>query len=129
MTLTRLPLQKHQDSRGLLIQNDYPEIFEEMKHFLVSFSEPGVIRGNHYHLRKKEWFLVIQGTAELHLTNTKTHEQSTYVIQGSQPELFLMEPSIAHAFKNIGSDQLVFLGLVNEAFDESDPDTISYQVI
>lgn len=127
--LQRLPLNKHANERGLLVQNDYPELFEHIKHFMVSYTEPGVIRGNHYHKHKREWFLVIEGTMDLHIMNLETQKREQYTISSSQPELVIMEPNVVHAFCNIGSEKLIFLGLVNETFDESNPDTYSYKIL
>lgn len=129
MNIKRYPLEKHTDQRGLLVQNDYPELKDKFKHFLVSFSEPGIIRGNHYHKYKIEWFYVIKGTAKLVLEHIETKEQQTMTISEEKPELVEMIPNFAHAIHNIGDTELVFLGLVNEPFDPDNPDTIPYTVI
>lgn len=129
MDLKRYPLEKHEDERGLLVQNDYDFVSQEMKHFLLFFSKPGIVRGNHYHKRKREWFYIIKGEAELHLLDLKTKEKMVYRISGDKPELIEMGQNVAHAIKNIGSEEMIFLGIVNEKFDPDDPDTFYHKTI
>jgi UDP-2-acetamido-2,6-beta-L-arabino-hexul-4-ose reductase len=128
MEIKRYPLEKHEDPRGILVQNEYGFVSQNMKHFLVSFSKPGIIRGNHYHERKREWFYVIQGKMKLYVMDLKTKEKDEIIIDSNSPELVEMEPSIVHTIENIGQDDLIFLGIVNEAFDPKNPDTFSYQL-
>lgn len=128
MRLKRYKLKKRTDKRGLLVQNDYPEIGKKIEHFLVTFSKPGVIRGNHYHKRKREWFYILEGRAKLYLYNLKTNKKADYVIDSADPELIEMEPNIVHAIENIGDTTMIFLGLVNERFDSDDPDTYFYKI-
>lgn len=128
MELKRYPMKKHEDPRGFLVQNEYKNISEGMKHVLISFTKPGIIRGNHYHKRKREWFYVVKGTMKLHLLDLKTGERQEHIISSDHPEFFEMEPDIVHAMENIGDDEMIFMGLVNEVFDPNDPDTYSQKI-
>lgn len=127
--LKRYPLKKREDARGWLMQCDDKNIAERMRHFIVSFSKLNVIRGNHYHKKKKEWFTILQGKAKLYLYNLKTKKFSTYILSEEQLELIEMEPYIVHALKNIGKKELIFFGVVDEIFDNKKPDTYTYTLI
>ena len=72
----KVNLREFKDARGSLIENTSEEIFKQTKHFFISKSKSGVIRGNHYHKRKLEWFLVIKGKAKLVSENVKTKERT-----------------------------------------------------
>ena len=50
-------LENHSDDRGSLVT--IPN--EGYKQTLISRTKPGITRGNHYHLRKVETFLVVEG--------------------------------------------------------------------
>lgn len=127
--LKRYSLKKSSDERGWLIQSEHKEISESMKYFLVSFSKPGAIRGNHYHKRKREWFSILQGKVELYLYDLKTKEKGTYIISSEKMEFVEMEPNVAHAIKNIGKQELIFFEVIDEPFDPQDPDTYPYKII
>lgn len=128
MEIKRYPLEKHEDERGMLVQNDYDFVSHNMKHFLLSFSKPGIVRGNHYHKNKREWFYVVKGKMKLYVMDMKTQEKEEFIIDSENPELVEMEPNIAHATENIGDGELIFLGIVNEPFDQKNPDTHPYQL-
>jgi UDP-2-acetamido-2,6-beta-L-arabino-hexul-4-ose reductase len=66
-------LKIHFDERGWLaeiLRED--EIKEKIKQVYVATIEPGKIRGNHYHLKRKEWFFILKGEGKLYLKNPKT---------------------------------------------------------
>lgn len=126
--LKRYKLKKRADKRGFLVQNDYPQIGRRMKHFLLSFSEPGIVRGNHYHQKKREWFYILAGKARLYFYDLKTKTKGSCLIDSRKPELVEMEPMIVHAIENVGQEQMIFLGIVNEAFNPKKPDTFDYKI-
>lgn len=122
-------LGEHNDERGSLVENTLPEIMSDSKHFFVSKSKPEVIRGNHYHLRKSEWFYVLQGKCIFFVEDIKTKRRQEITVDGSDSIAVNIGPNKSHAFKNIGNDEMILLALVNEIFDKDDPDTYPYQVI
>jgi UDP-2-acetamido-2,6-beta-L-arabino-hexul-4-ose reductase len=124
-----IKLKKYSDGRGSLVENTQADIFKKTKHFFVSKSKPGVIRGNHYHLRKSEWFYVIQGECKLVIRDIKTGKKETRLVKANQNIIINMEPGKSHAFKNIGKEELILLALINEVHNQKDPDTYSYKVI
>lgn len=122
-------LKRYTDDRGALMENTAPPIFKEAKHFFVSKSKPGVIRGNHYHLRKSEWFYVIQGECRLVIKDMKTGKKEERLVKANQDIAIHMEPNKSHAFKNVGKNELILLALVNEVHNQQDPDTYPHKVI
>lgn len=122
-------LKKYSDERGSLVENTFPDIFKETKHFFVSKSKPGVIRGNHYHFRKSEWFYVIQGECELVVEDLKTRKRESRIVKASENIIIHMEPGKSHAFKNTGKEELILLALINEVHKQEDPDTYPHEVI
>ncbi len=113
------------DERGNFI-----EVFKFPGAGQVSYSttKPGIVRGNHYHTRKKEKFCVIEGEALIRLRNKDTNEIKEYRVSGNEPEIVEMTVGWTHNIKNVGDTEMKLLIWVNEAFNPDDPDTFAEEV-
>ena len=118
-------LKKHVDNRGWLAEFFRPEITGSNKlgQVTITTANPGIIKANHFHKRKNEWYCVIKGTMELALKNIKTNEKETIILYEDKLKLVKIPPNVSHGFKNIGKDMLFVLMYVDEPFDPVDPDT------
>jgi UDP-2-acetamido-2,6-beta-L-arabino-hexul-4-ose reductase len=115
----------HSDARG--------DLFEAVKsdqggQTFVSTTHPGVTRGNHFHLRKVERFLVLGGEAEIRLRRLFSDEVVSFRVSGSQPAFVDMPTFHAHSITNVGSGELQTLFWANEIFDPNDADTYAEAV-
>jgi UDP-2-acetamido-2,6-beta-L-arabino-hexul-4-ose reductase len=113
-------LKKNADQRGIFI--------EAIKSFVggqFSFSTtvPGVTRGNHYHTRKIERFIVIKGKATIDLRRIGTTELYHFELNGDQPSFVDMPVWYTHNITNVGDEELITLFWINEFFNPDDPDT------
>lgn len=120
------PLKVHSDPRG--------DLFEAIKtdqggQTFVSSSHPGITRGNHFHLRKIERFLVIGGEAEIKLRKLFTGEIHCFRVSGSQPAYVDIPTFHTHSITNVGSSILHTLFWANEIFDPNDSDTYGEAVM
>lgn len=97
----------------------------------VSFSTtvPGITRGNHFHTRKAERFVVIKGKALIELRRIGTSEVLSFELDGSAPSFVDMPVWYTHNIKNIGEHELYTIFWINEFFDASDPDTYFENVV
>ena len=127
--MKKIKLKEYKDHRGSLVENTLPKILNDSEHFFISKSKVGVIRGNHYHRRKSEWFYVIQGKCKLCIQDIATAKKEEIVINDKQNIMINIGPNKAHAFKNIGNKELILLALVNEVHNQMDSDTFKYKVI
>lgn len=118
-------LEIKSDERGNFI-----EVFKMLGLGQVSYSttNPGVVRGNHYHTRKKEIFCVIEGEAKIRQRNIKTNEIEEKIVSGSAPELVEMKLNWTHNIQNIGNVEMKLLIWISEIFDSNDPDTFFEEV-
>jgi UDP-2-acetamido-2,6-beta-L-arabino-hexul-4-ose reductase len=116
-----------EDKRGKLV-----EIFKFPKpvtgQVFFSTSMPGVVRGNHYHTRKIEYFCVIEGTAKIKLRNRNTNEIKEYIVSGESPEIVEMTINWTHNIQNIGEGKMKLLVWANEVFNIDDSDTFAEEV-
>lgn len=123
------PIVKRNDQRGWLIQNERKDVSNQMKHFFVSMTNKKAVRGQHYHTHKKEWFIVLIGTARIILEDIHTKERCEKVLSADRPEMIEIPPNIAHAIENVSNGDMLLLAIVNEAFDSKNPDTYAYKII
>ena len=126
MKVIKLDVKK--DARGSLVEVFKPEYIgeAEMKgQFFVSTANPGLIKGQHYHTRKTEWFCVIRGSGELHLENMRTGEKQTVVMGESNMVTVEISPHFYHYLENVGQDELILLVYTSEPFNPEDSDTFS----
>lgn len=120
---TRLTL--HTDPRGSL--------FEAIKspnggQSFMSTTHPGITRGNHYHTRKVERFLVTGGEAEIKLRRLFSKEVQTFRVSGDQPSYVDIPTLHTHNITNVGKGTLTTLFWTHEFFDPASPDTVAEQV-
>lgn len=113
-------LTKHRDNRG-----DFIEVAKLGLGGQISFSttKPEITRGNHFHTRKIERFIVIKGRAVIKLRRIGTEEVLEYHLNGDQPSYVDMPVWYTHNITNIGEDELITIFWINEIFDPNDQDT------
>ena len=123
-------LEKREDARGYLfeiLRKD--EINEDIAQIHFSVSKPGMVRGNHYHNRKVEWFCVVEGAALLLLEDIHSLEKVELVLSGAKPQVVKIPPTVTHAIKNIGNNSMYLVVANNEVFDPVDTDTHSRVIL
>ena len=114
------PLKLNTDARGTL--------FEAVKgggggQTFLSTTEPGVSRGDHFHLRKVERFLVVKGEAIIRIRRVLDNRIWEYRVSGEQPSPVDMPTLHTHSIENVGSEPLMTLFWAHELFDPNAPDT------
>jgi len=113
------------DARGDLVELFH---FEKQGQIFFSTTRPGVERGNHYHTRKVERFLVVKGEADLRLRHVDSTQVHTFHLSGATPRIVEIPVSHTHNIVNTGHDDMVLLIWADELFDPSDPDTFPLPV-
>lgn len=109
------------------------ELFEAVKTLnggqsFISTTKPGITRGNHYHRRKVERFLVVQGKAVIRLRRLFSDEVVEYAVDGAAPQYIDMPTLHTHSITNTGPGELVTLFWSHEIFDPMAPDTYAEKV-
>jgi UDP-2-acetamido-2,6-beta-L-arabino-hexul-4-ose reductase len=119
------PLTIHSDARG-----SFGEILKTANSGQFSFftAAPGMTRGNHYHHRKAEKFLVVEGEAVIQMRHIISDERLEIPLSGAVPVVVDTVPGWCHNITNTGSTTLVVLLWASEVFDPEHPDTIAQKV-
>jgi len=89
----------------------------------ISTTLPGVTRGDHFHRRKIERFVVVQGSARIVLRRVLTDERHVIDVSGDEPVAVDMPTLWAHSITNTGDSPLVTTFWTNDLFDPANPDT------
>jgi UDP-2-acetamido-2,6-beta-L-arabino-hexul-4-ose reductase len=89
----------------------------------VSTTIPGATRGEHYHLRKLERFMVVEGEATISLRRLFSDEVIRFNVSGSEPAMIDMPCMWTHKIQNTGSEVVTTLFWTDELFDPSSADT------
>lgn len=88
-----------------------------------STSLRGTTRGEHFHLRKVERFLVLHGTAEIMLRRLFDNAIVRFSVSGERPAMIDMPTMWAHSITNTGSGELMTMFWAHEILNLQNPDT------
>ncbi len=118
-------LKLHSEKRGWFIEMLKRK---DIKQISVASIKPGKVRGNHYHLNKKEWFIVIGGKAKFCLADPETNEKTCFKLSDKKPKVITVFPKIVHAVKNIDKKIIYFIEADSVVYNHKKPDAISYLI-
>ena len=123
---TPIPLTLRTDPRGGLVETVRAHGSEGQT--FLSTTVPGITRGQHFHLRKFERFVVIKGQARISLRQVLTDEVMNFDVTGDSPVAIDMPTGWAHNITNTGDQELLTMFWANELFNPEDPDTYPEEV-
>lgn len=118
------PLIKKTDRRGTLVEA-FKLPSDGMTFYVIS--EPHETRGNHYHLRKTEHFVVVYGSAEIQVKDRDTNNVMKVELTGQKPMVCTIAPNNTHNI-TATSEGAIFLVWCDEQFNEEDPDTFPEEI-
>lgn len=122
MDLKQLEIKS--DSRGSLVEAFK---FPTDGQLFYIISPPNETRGNHYHTRKTEKFLVIYGSAHIVSKDRVTNNVMKVEVSGGKPVIVTIPPNNTH-YITASSEGAIFLVWVDELFNPEDPDTIKEEL-
>jgi UDP-2-acetamido-2,6-beta-L-arabino-hexul-4-ose reductase len=114
------------DSRGHLFECLKSHGGESL--VFCSTSRPGVTRGEHFHLRKIERFLVLGGTGVIALRRLFDRAVVRFTVSGETPAIIDMPTMWTHSITNAGTNELLTLFWADEMLDPEHPDTYPERV-
>ena len=113
-------LTEHRDNRGVFCELVRTK---EAGQVSVSTTNPGIVRGGHYHHTKMERFIVIKGKAKIKFEHVLTHETYEFEVSGDKLQYVNIPVGYQHCINNVGDEELILILWANELFDPSRPDT------
>ena len=119
-------VKKNIDKRGeLVVFLRNRELSRSGKNFgqiyFITFNGKGVVRGNHYHKKWREWFGIVTGSATVELEDVITKEHVSLRLDAQHSTYLRLEigPNIAHAFKSL-SPRVSLLNYANSEWSVKD---------
>ena len=115
------PLKMNVDQRG-----SFTELFRSRNcgQVSVNISKPGIIKGQHWHHSKWEFFIVVSGHGLIQERKIGTDEVIEFEVSGEKIEAVHMLPGYTHNIINLSdTEDLVTVMWANESFDPRRPDT------
>jgi oxalate decarboxylase/phosphoglucose isomerase-like protein (cupin superfamily) len=82
----------------------------------IEFAQAGVVRANHYHLRRNEWLYLLKGSLLGRFIDSESGESCEQVLHAG--DLVLMLPGCAHAYRALEPTQTI--ELADQPYDDSD---------
>ena len=110
-----------QDVRGWVVEPIAEDLIRLQRNVHVVFTEPGQVRGNHYHQRTTEVMLVM-GPALVRLREDGALRDVT--VADGEALRFTIPPGIAHAIQNTGPRPGVLASFNDLPHDRAKPDTL-----
>lgn len=114
------------DSRGDLVVclkgNDFVKkkrAFGQL--YIVTFKKRNIVRGNHYHKKIREWFVITAGSVEVFLKDIKNGNRKKFILEFGKDMNKAIEvgPYIAHSIMSLSKHAMV-LNYSDGPWSESD---------
>lgn len=97
--------------------------------FSVNVSKPGMVKGEHFHNTKWEFFIVVKGRALIEMRNINDDKVIKFEVNDQNIKAIHMLPGYTHNIINLSdTEDLITLMWANELFDEKKPDTFYEKV-
>ena len=126
------PIPKHSDNRGFLIEflREDENILNLKGQFYAATISPGDVRGNHYHNEKTEIFCVMKGKLKVLVQQIDSNKINKYILDSNNDMLdrLIVHPKFAHAFVNIGNEEVILLAYGDKVHDHSNPDQYKFEI-
>ena len=87
----------------------------------LASTKPGAVRGNHYHLLRREAIVVLPGAKwSFHWDEGEDSLAQHREFQGNGAVLVLVSPDASHAVRNDGDDLLWLVSISSESYDPAE---------
>lgn len=108
------------DTRGFsfTVPGDALDFLGRVADIHLASTAPGAVRGNHYHLRKRESIVILPGPAwSLHWDEGEGIPAQHRTFHGGSAVLVLVSPGCSHAVRNDGAAPLWLIACSSEPYD------------
>ena len=125
-TVTTESVPFFSDARGWVIEPLSEALLAGQRNAHVVLTEPGAVRGNHYHERTTEVF-VVMGPALVRVREDGALRDIRVPV--GQALRFTIPPGVAHAIQNPGPRPIILMSFNTQPHDRAHPDTVPAALI
>lgn len=111
------------DARGFSFTapSEALEFVGRMADVHLASTKPGGVRGNHYHLRRREAIVVLPGSSwSFHWDEGNSMPAEHRSFDGGCAVLVLVAPGASHAVRNDGTAPLWLMAISSETYDPAE---------
>lgn len=102
----------------------------QIKDIHASTLVPGAVRGNHFHVTRRELLLVLHAQPwSLHWDSGEGTDVTRRVFGGGGAVLVAVPPLSSHAIRNDGTTVLQIIGMTDGEYDPAAPDAYRRDVV
>ena len=116
----------HRDARGALFEPVDDTHLAGKRNAHVVLTEPGFVRGNHYHRVGTE-IAVITGPAQVRLKEAGVLRDVE--VPAGETWRFTIPPGVTHAYRNPGPGPMFLIGFNTERHDPTAPDMVREEIL
>ena len=109
------------DLRGIVFEPIDKDKINSQENIHVVISEPGAVRGNHYHLRGTETLAVVGPALIRFKENDELHD---FEVPSGQVYKFIIPPKVVYAIKNIGDKPSILVAFNTVEHNPQNPDQV-----
>ena len=114
-------LPTHSDARGCVFEPLLAGELADQRNAHVVLTEPGHIRGNHYHPRGTEILAVVGPALIRYKESGQAHDVE---VPDKQAIRLTIPPGVAHAIKNTGATTNLLIGFNTVEHNPAQPDVV-----
>jgi dTDP-4-dehydrorhamnose 3,5-epimerase-like enzyme len=114
------------DHRGFVFEPLVAGDFCQQKNAHIVISQPGAVRGNHYHLKGVET-MAVMGPALVRIR--EKDKIKDMLIPDREAYRFTFFPGMSHAIKNLSGQPNVLMAFNTIEHDPQDPDVVEDELI
>lgn len=111
------------DARGLSFTapTEALEFVGRMADVHLASTKAGAVRGNHYHLRRREAIVVLPGSKwSFHWDEGDGSSSQHRQFDGSKAVLIKVSPGASHAVRNDGTETMWLVAISSESYDPTE---------
>ena len=120
------PVECFSDARGWVVEPIAEASLAAQRNAHVAFTEPGCIRGNHYHERSTETFVIV-GPGLVRFREGGVVRD--VCVPDGQAVRFTVPPGIPHAIRNTGTRPMPLMAFNSLPHDRAKPDAVRVVLI
>ena len=114
------------DARGCVFEPIGVDLIAAQKNVHLAVTEPGAVRGNHYH-RHGDEIAIVAGPALIRLREEGTVRDVQ--VPDGEIHRFTIPARVSHAFKNTGTRPMVLVAFSSGEFTPDAPDVVRDELI
>ena len=114
-------ITSHHDARGSLFEPLDAAELTRQKNVHVVLTQPGEVRGNHWHRTATEMTTVV-GPCLVRLKEADGLRDVQ--VPAGEAWRFTLPPGVVHAYRNTGTEPMVLVSFASALHDPANPDTV-----